>query len=234
MKKTYLIVAAIVILSAFFAVYFFAGEKLTAFECGEKLEHKGESYRTVEIGDRCWMAENLSFDYGCGEVEWEDEEDSGWCGHYRDEKEHGLLYQWSAAMEACPEGWELPCDETWKEMETAIGMSPEDVEDTNWRGDDEGSKMSTGADLWNEGALIESENFDKTGFDAVPAGQRRSVGAFSDRGTYAVWWTSTEENGEAWRRRLHRGFTNTFRNLQDTSYAYSVRCVKVDTENGEE
>ena len=34
----------------------------------------------------------------------------------------GVLYNWTAAKEACPEGWHLPSDAEWKELETFTGM----------------------------------------------------------------------------------------------------------------
>jgi prepilin-type N-terminal cleavage/methylation domain-containing protein len=32
----------------------------TVWNCGDDLEYNGQSYSTVEIGDQCWMAENLN------------------------------------------------------------------------------------------------------------------------------------------------------------------------------
>jgi hypothetical protein len=84
-----------------------------------------KEYAIVEIGDQCWMAENLDYDDGCGSVTWVNSSDEGWCGYHQDDtgETHGLVYQWSAAMSGddvpvddlttsvqgiCPDGWLLP------------------------------------------------------------------------------------------------------------------------------
>ena len=35
-----------------------------------------------------------------------------------DFNEHGNLYTWEEALAACPEGWRLPTDEDWQNLET--------------------------------------------------------------------------------------------------------------------
>jgi uncharacterized protein (TIGR02145 family) len=37
---------------------------------------------------------------------------------------YGVLYNWTAAGTACPDGWHLPGDDEWKNMETYLGMEP--------------------------------------------------------------------------------------------------------------
>ncbi len=92
-----------------------------------EIEYDGYVYKLVQIGGRCWFAENLKYDNGCTSVAWEDGEDVGWCGCYNDDcatyfDEYGYLYQWSAAMDwdrigdlppaksqgICPDGFHVP------------------------------------------------------------------------------------------------------------------------------
>ena len=60
------------------------------------------TYKTVVIGGREWMVENLNFATA----------DGSWC--YADNTSncdtYGRLYNWSTATRACPAGWRLPSD----------------------------------------------------------------------------------------------------------------------------
>ncbi len=81
----------------------------------------GQEYEWVKIGDQVWMAENLNYA----------QHDEGNSGRY------GRLYDWAAVMQGenssnnnpsgvqgvCPDGWHVPSDEEWKELEMKLGMS---------------------------------------------------------------------------------------------------------------
>ena len=40
---------------------------------------------------------------------------------------YGALYNWEASKISCPNGWHLPSDEEWMELETGLGMNEADL-----------------------------------------------------------------------------------------------------------
>ena len=194
---------------------------INACENETEEELHGETYSIVAIGDQCWMAENLNYDSGCGEVSWVNNSDEGWCGCYSDNPSncltYGLLYQWSVAQNVCPEGWSLPTDDDWKDLEIELGMSLFEVNDTGWRSSGEvGVQLKTST--WN------GDN--SSGFTALPGGNRIEDGEYSGFAQAANFWTSTSSGGDAWGRPLGSLQTGVGRELASQAAGYSVRCVK--------
>ena len=94
----------------------------------------GNDYRTVDIGNYRWMAENLkTTTYNNGTAIPNVEEQSEWIrlnfgaySPYNNDRSYadtfGLLYNWYAVNTGslCPEGWRVPSDEEWKELEGVL------------------------------------------------------------------------------------------------------------------
>jgi uncharacterized protein (TIGR02145 family) len=215
------------------------------FVCGTSTieDGDGNTYNTVQIGDQCWMAENLDYDgdpsgNGCKDVTWVDDSDEGWCGYYTGGpyEDEGLLYQWSAAMNGstsegaqgfCPTGWHIPTDAELYILENYLAEDTCTAGRTGFECDPAGSKLAGNAGLWNDDALEAHEDFGTSGFSALPAGDRYTGGSYYNRSSYTYIWSSSEgAAGEAWLRALGCTHTDVLRNALSKANAWSVRCLK--------
>jgi len=176
----------------------------------------GKTYKTVKIGGKTWMAENLNYDTADGT--------GSWC--YDDKPEncvtYGRLYNWNTAMAGkssstanpsevrgvCPSGWHLPSRAEWDALETAAGGSV------------------AGKNLKSTTGWYTNSGTDKYGFSALPGGYRFSDGNFHSAGNYGYWWTATEDDGSY---AYYRGMYYDFDYVREPDYGksngFSVRCV---------
>ena len=202
----------------------------------------GNVYQVVTIGSQVWMAENLQVThYRNGDpipnvtddVAWENLTTgaySNFANSADNAVTYGRLYNWYAVNDSrnlAPEGWHVPSDDEWKELEMYLGMSQVEADATGWRGTDEGGKLKeTGTTHWdnpNIGATNES------GFSALPGGSRGFGGNFISLGYETAIWSSTEStahNPYAWYRYLTSGNEGVTRGTHDKRDGFSVRCVR--------
>jgi uncharacterized protein (TIGR02145 family) len=75
----------------------------------------GHIYKTVEIGEQVWMAENLNY-YAEGLRQYKEYENDCKYGNM-----YGLLYDWKTATKVCPGGWHLPSNEEWLTLINFVG-----------------------------------------------------------------------------------------------------------------
>ena len=211
--------------------------------CGTVSDIDGNVYATVQIGEQLWMAENLkTTHYNDGseithiinDEDW-GSYDEGQYGVYdndpTDANIYGNLYNWYAAVDdrgLCPDGFHVPSDEEYMELEMELGMSEEEANDTSNRGTNEGSKLAGNSDLWNDGDLENNSEFGTSGFSAFPAGYRsRNDGLYYYMGTYGYFWSSSEYSSYvAWYRLLSFGFSKVHRHSYSKEDGFSIRCLK--------
>ena len=192
----------------------------------------GKVYKTTQIGEQLWMAENLNVGVMVSDAV--GQTDNGVIEKYSyDNNEsnsdvYGGLYFWDEMMQytetstqgVCPDGWHVSTDEDWQELEMFLGMADTTVIKTSWRGDLEGGMLKEeGTTHWNSDSGTNESNF-----SAIPGGRYKD-GIFEELGTIARFWTSSGSGTNAWYRGLSSS-SQIGRNNIAKNTGRSVRCVK--------
>jgi uncharacterized protein (TIGR02145 family) len=203
-------------------------------------ERDGSLYETVQIGDQCWMAENLNIGLKINGAQ--DQLQNGiiekYC--YGDQDEncilYGGLYQWDEVMQyteepgaigICPSGWHIPTDDEWKILEgttdSQYPLGDPEWDLTSWRGYDAGNRLKSSSNWYNSG-----NGSNIFGFNGLPAGSRYPEGIFNSLGFDGTYWTSNVTNEElVWRRKLYYNENGVDRhNSLPKTFGRSVRCLK--------
>lgn len=243
-KKSNLVVVLFMLMS-FSSVFFIACDKdpeTTTPETGTLTDIDGNVYNTVKIGNTWWMAENLKTQkYRNGDIIdsvstnepdtlWRNKKTGAYC--YLDPK-FGFLYNFytiTDGREIAPEGWHIPSDEEWKELEIYLGMTIEASDSINWRGSDQGNKLKINggsSNSWEKSSdIFEIFGTNESGFTALGGACRIFDGNWGYPTHTAFWWTSTINENDAWYRGLDYNKTNVFRYSGPMNYGFSIRCVK--------
>lgn len=207
-------------------------------EYGTVTDRQRNVYGTVKIGDQWWMTENLRVKVfndstPVSEVlsadidsSWSKAKGPAFCDM---DKRYGLHYNWyvvSGNKQIAPAGWHVPTDEDWKILEKFLGMENDAVENTGWRGTNEGEQLITKA---SKGWPTTSVPFgsDRTGFSALPGGCKTFNGTPGEVAFAGYWWcNSTMGSREGWYRNISASSKTIFRYHTDKRYGMSIRCVK--------
>jgi len=123
---------------------------------------------------------------------------------------YGKFYNWIMAMNHCPDGWHLPDNGEWNTLKNYIGGNP-------------GTKLKATSG-WTDG-----NGTNDYGFAALPSGYVSTDNSFDRIGINAYWWSATLAYGYqgTYKYRELRGSSNDLIiGETNTSYYYSVRCVK--------
>lgn len=162
-------------------------------------DRDSRTYKTIEIGSQTWMAENLRF-----------EMDDSYC--YDDDmsycEKYGRLYVWTAAQDACPDGWHLPSPEEFDTLLATVGNNAAE------------KLMATNS--W-----IDSEGKNSFGFSALPGGFRGNSGNYSDEGSMAFFWSNAKaSNGTSGYNLIIDRFGDaSIHGEYDSADGNSVRCI---------
>jgi uncharacterized protein (TIGR02145 family) len=191
----------------------------------------GNVYATVTIGDQVWMAENLRvlhyrngtpIPYMTDSVMWTITLDACcvYGNHYPSGMKGGVLYKGFAVTDPrgiAPEGWHIPTDDEWKQLEKHIGMSDSVADLTDFRGGLSGDMLKDTA--WS--------GTDDYGFSAISTGYRSATGSFDSEHMNTYFWSTTPQDSDyQWYRHLHTLDTQIKRWYGSKHNGFSVRCLK--------
>lgn len=213
----------------------------------------GNTYNTVQIGNQCWLKENLkTATYNNGTSipnvtdvdEWSNSTNGAFVWYDNDvawKDSCGALYNWYAVKNAnglCPTGWHVPSDGEWTQLVdyvVALGF-PNQIDDPNAAGNALKSCRQVNSPLsgdcntslhprWNEDGT--HHGFDEFGFSGLPGGSREGNGNFGTIGYFGYWWSTTgSHRGFAWFRFMIYGSGGINRLGHDKKSGYSVRCLR--------
>ena len=204
------------------------------FQCGTLLSYQEENYNTVQIGNQCWMAENLNSGIMINSSVLQSNNDviekycsnniEGNCDVY------GGLYQWNEMMQyltdegsqgICPNNWHIPTDAEWTELTRYVIGDP--FCDPNSGCPPAGEKIKANAEnipSWN--------GTDDFNFSALPSGFCNNLGVFYPLGVRAHFWSSTLKSSSLIpiQRNIHSTHNEIDFDTADFSWGFSIRCIK--------
>jgi uncharacterized protein (TIGR02145 family) len=192
-------------------------------------DYNGNVYNTVQIGNQCWMKENLQarhYRNGTSIPEkvdfntWQTWDSGARCWYNNDSASYaatyGSLYNWFAVNDTnglCPAGWHVASDPDWTILTGFLGGIALAGGPLKEAGKVHWSHPNTGAT-------------NSSGFTALPGGNRFG-GSFHYIGGWGSWWSSTAlDPVSAWHRRLSAASVSVVRTNDNKGHGYSVRCMR--------
>jgi uncharacterized protein (TIGR02145 family) len=189
---------------------------------------EGNTYMTVTINNRLWMAENLkTTKYQNGDPIPDVADDNAWINlsngarctnSYLENYSaiYGLLYNWYAVADnrnICPAGWHVPAESEWADLITYLGG-----------GDTAGGKLKeAGTSHW---ILPNADATNESGFTALPDGERGPYG-FDTALDWGFWWSATENDAAtSWHIILFTYDGTVSISANNKVDGFSVRCIQ--------
>ncbi len=189
------------------------------------VEYRNQTYKTVLIGDQCWLQENLNVGKMIpgGQLMADNDSIEKYC--YDDNEANcetfGGLYGWYELMQyitqqgaqgLCPDGWHIPTDEEWTILTEFLGGSGI-----------AGGKMKS-TRCWNDNR----NGSNSSGFTALPGGFRFTQGDNFVYLTYnASFWSSSESSDfSRWYLGVNADNNAVVRSGRSNLYGLSARCLK--------
>jgi uncharacterized protein (TIGR02145 family) len=197
---------------------------------GSVTDQEGNVYKTIFIGAREWMAENLnssiyrngaSIPTNLDDIAWSSTTNGAWA-YANNEPDnacpYGKLYNWYACMDSrglCPTGWHIPSLDEWSTLAYATDFAGIALKSVG--------TIQSGTGLWYESIISGNNNL---GFSAIPGGIRNVNGSFGSIGYFGNYWSSST-GGPVYS--LVLGYNDPYAFLYDNSMeseGLSVRCLR--------
>jgi len=174
-----------------------------------KDKRDGQTYKWLRLKDgKKWIVQNLNYEMA-----------DSWCYDDMDSNcaKYGRLYNWEAAMKACPEGWRLPSDDEWWAMASHYGKA------YNFRRGQETNEGDAAGKAAYKALIQEGDS----GFSVLLGGRLYSDGSFYDLGDRGYYWSSSEQSSSrAWYYGFYIGSEYLFRHHDGKSVGRSCRCLQ--------
>lgn len=184
----------------------------------------GNIYNTVQIGNQCWMKENLKTGTT---VTYANQTPNGIIEKFAYDNyapfidTYGGLYQWDELMNyqteagaqgICPDEWHVPTLEEYQQMISLLGGS-----------NVAGAKMKSTIELWYNDDNATNES----GFTALPGGYRNQPNIFEGLYGFTYLWTSSLVPAvQAESIGLGSHSEQVFIEKRNRTYANYARCIK--------
>ncbi len=215
----------------------------------------GNVYNTVQVGDQCWMRENMRVThFANGDTIPMKSDAYGWWyyryppnGDTANVSMFGYLYDWNAALYnfsgsnpcqgVCPTGWHVP---TYDELNTMLNF----VKSKNWFWCDNNglfyAKALADSVGWAESSQecapgASTGPYNMSGFSARPAGMFNGSDTYASFGSSAFFWSSTKVPSQYPYQSSHSAYYRRIDNVpivsnpvggSGESCAHSVRCLR--------
>ena len=161
----------------------------------------GNTYKTIKIGGRWWMAQNLNYATETGS--WCMENDSTG-------SQFGRFYNWETAMKVSPTGWHLPSKQEFQNLLDSLGGNDDELFHKLLNDGQSGfNALLTGSHLEEYGRKGRSANFWSS----------------------TLWWFSSlfKITENPWRLYLSKGKDSSFAQIghfAESNCGFNVRCLK--------
>jgi uncharacterized protein (TIGR02145 family) len=185
------------------------------------VKYAGKTYNTVQIGNQCWLRENL--DVGIIIDGTQEQTNNSMIEKYCYNNDPakcdtlGGLYLWNEAMQystaegscgICPSGFHIPTYAEYQTLNAAVGGDGNSL-----KKEDQGSGAGQGTNI--------------TGFSALLSGTRYHGGYFYGLGYTTYFWSSSENyTNLAYYMNLYYYASDVYLNDNYKEFGFSVRCVK--------
>jgi uncharacterized protein (TIGR02145 family) len=212
------------------------------------LDYEGNSYNTIQIGNQCWMRENLrSTYYADGEPIPAGNSNTSYTNPYYYDSgisiplvERGYLYNWPAVMHGassteanpsgvqgiCPDGWHLPSNAEWSQLINYLGSVSDYCCGSN---NTFVAKAMASQSGWQSSFNSCTPGYNQllnnlSGFGAVPVSNYNGT-----PGLNAVFWSSSAESATsnlARCRTIDCNASIVWQGLSHKDVGISVRCLR--------